>query len=310
LTNPDFFETITGYVNGNSNIGIYTFFEQLVDVNLLSRSQIIASSSVNYIFPTSTAIEAAKYEYPVGQLFYAYSENTFYKSVESTVLNANVVQLVQQSNYKAVPGRQGLYFQYRHNSPNTARIDPGTTNIIDLYLVTQGYYTEYQNWLQDTTDKVVEPNKPTIAELSAAYDGLQNYKMISDNIVFNNVQFKPLFGSKAEPALQATIKVVKNGYTTASDTEIRTSMVNAMNNYFFIDNWNFGDTFFFSELSAYLHNQLGDMVSSVILVPNNPNLNFGDLYEIRSAPYEIFVNGATATDVVIINALTPVELNR
>ena len=310
LTNPDFFQNVTGYVTGDSNIGIYVFFQRIIDVNLLSRNEIVATSQVNYVFPTKVAIEASKYEYPVGQLFYAYGENKFYKSVEVVNVNATIIDLVEMADYFAVPGRQGLYFQYRHNSPNTTRIDPSTTNIIDLYLVTQAYYTSYQNWLQDVTGTVAEPNKPTINELTNSYAALQEYKMISDNIVFNSVQFKPLFGSKAAPALQATIKVIKSATTTASDTEVRTSVVNAMNNYFFIDNWNFGDTFYFSELSAYLHNQLGDIISSIVLVPNNPSLNFGDLYEIKSAPYEIFVNGATANDIVIINAITPVELNR
>jgi hypothetical protein len=37
-------------------------------------------------------------------------------------------------------------------------------------------------------------------------------------------------------------------------------------------------------------------------------MSFGDLYEIKSSPFEIFVNGATANDVVVIAALTPVQL--
>jgi hypothetical protein len=49
-------------------------------------------------------------------------------------------------------------------------------------------------------------------------------------------------------------------------------------------------------------------LSSVVLVPSDPLLTFGDLYEIKSAPYEIFVNGAQATDIVVITALTPSEL--
>ena len=81
-----------------------------------------------------------------------------------------------------------------------------------------------------------------------------------------------------------------------------------MNTYFDINNWNFGDTFYFSELSAYLHDQVGELVSSVVLVPNDPTMSFGDLYEIKSSPYEIFVNGATASNIVVIAALTPVEL--
>jgi len=81
-----------------------------------------------------------------------------------------------------------------------------------------------------------------------------------------------------------------------------------MNDYFLIDNWDFGDTFYFSELSAYLHASLEGLISSAILVPKDPSLTFGDLYEIRCAPYEIFVNGAQASDIVIISAITPEQL--
>jgi len=53
---------------------------------------------------------------------------------------------------------------------------------------------------------------------------------------------------------------------------------------------------------------LGDYINSVVLVPNDPNLVFGDLYQIGSAPYEIFVSCAQATDITVITALTPAEL--
>ena len=72
--------------------------------------------------------------------------------------------------------------------------------------------------------------------------------------------------------------------------------------------WDFGDNFFFSELAAYLHEQLGSIIASVVLVPLNPLKTFGDLYEIRSAPNEIFVNGATVVDVEVIDALTQSNL--
>jgi hypothetical protein len=81
-----------------------------------------------------------------------------------------------------------------------------------------------------------------------------------------------------------------------------------LNTYFTIDNWDFGDTFFFSELSAYLHDQLGSIISTVVLVPVDPLKSFGDLYEIRSQPNEIFVNSATVNDVEVIDALTSSQL--
>jgi hypothetical protein len=308
INDPDFFTTITGYQPNSSNIGIYTFFELVEDAISLSRYQIIPSTSVNYVYATKTQIEVVKYEYPEGQLFYAYSENKFYTSIQDDTVNTPFYVLVEQPQYSIQYGRQGLQFQYRHNSNNTTRIDPATTNIIDLYLVTQSYYTQYQNWIQDTTGSIPEPNKPTINELNQSYGKLQDYKMLSDSLIPNSVIFKPLFGAKAAPALRATVKVVKAANTNASNSEIRSAVLSSMNSYFNINNWNFGDTFYFSELSAYLHDQLGEIISSVVLVPNNPTQSFGDLYEIKCAPYEIFQNAATASDVQVIAALTPAEL--
>jgi hypothetical protein len=307
IKDPDFFQIVTGQQTGVTNTIHFTFFETIIDANLLTRHRMVPTTDILFAYPTKADIAVVKYEYPVGQLFYAPSENVFYKSVNDTT-SANIVNLVQVSNYTASTGRQGLYFQYKHISGDTTRINPATTNIIDLYVVTQSYYTQYQNWIRDNTGSIAEPAVPTINELSQAYTKINDYKMLTDGVILNSVKFKPLFGSKAQPNLRATIKVIKAGDTTASESEIRSAVLNEINNYFTIDNWNFGDTFYFSELSAYLHSKIGDLVNSVVLVPNDPNLKFGDLYEIRSAPYEIFVNAAQATDIAVISALTPAEL--
>jgi hypothetical protein len=308
IENPDFFNEITGYVTGSTNIGVYAFFETIQDAINLSRQDLIASTIVSYQYSTTTQIEIVKYEYPVGQLFYAYSENVFYITVQDPTISTPFFTLVVQPQYSMKPGRQGLQFQYRHNSNNTTRIDPATTNIIDLYVVTQSYYTQYQNWIQDTTNTVPLPLRPTINQLSNEYSQIQDYKMLTDSAILNSVVFKPLFGPKAASALRATIKVIKNSNTNASDSEIRSAVLTQMNTYFNINNWNFGDTFYFSELSAYIHTNIGDLVSSCVLVPNDPSLHFGDLYEIKCLPYEIFANAATSNDVIVIAALTPAEL--
>jgi hypothetical protein len=308
ISNPDFFNEVTGYVNGNANIGIYTFFELIEDAINLSRYQLIASSTVVYQYSTKTQIEVVKYDYPEGQLFYAFTDNIFYTTVQDQTVNTLYYVLTAQPQYTMKAGRQGLQFQYRHNSNNTTRIDPATTNIIDLYVVTQSYYTAYQNWLQDTTDTVPMPDRPTINELSQSYGSLNDYKMLSDSVILNSVVFVPLFGPKAPSQLRATIKVIKAANTNASDSEIRSAVLSSMNTYFDINNWTFGDTFYFTELSAYLHSELGALISSAVLVPNDPTMSFGDLYEIKAAPYEIFANGATANDVVVIAALTPAQL--
>lgn len=308
ITDPDFFYNLTGYQFSTTNTKYFVFFELVQDALNLSRYQLIDSTDVSYQYENKTKIEIVKYEYPVGQLFYAYEENKFYISQQDQTVITPYYILVEQTQYSVLPGRQGLSYQYRHNSNNTTRIDPATTNIIDLYIVTQAYYTAYQNWIQDVTNTVPEPDRPTINELSQEYGQVQDYKMLSDSVILNSVVFKPLFGAKAAPALRATVKVIKSSSTNASDSEIRSAVLSAMNSYFNINNWNFGDTFYFSELSAYLHAECGELISSAVLVSNDPEKPFGDLYEIKCMPYEIFVNGATAADVLVIPALTPAEL--
>jgi hypothetical protein len=91
-------------------------------------------------------------------------------------------------------------------------------------------------------------------------------------------------------------------------SEIKNLVVANMDAYFSLDKWDFGDTFYFSELAAYIHAQIGDVVSSVVIVPLTQGQSFGDLYEIRSAPNQIFVNGATVNDVEVITALTSTNL--
>jgi hypothetical protein len=308
ILNPDYFNEITGYQNNNINVGVYVFFETVQDPINLTRQYVIPSSDVIYTYPNKSQIEVNKYDYPLGTLFYAYTENKFYKTIQDQTKTTPVYILTEQLQYSMKPGRQGLSYQYRHNSNNTTRIDPVTTNIIDLYVVTQSYYTAYQNWIVDTTNTIPEPTRPTIGELQQEYGQIQNYKMLSDAVIVNSVVFKPLFGAKADSALRSTVKVVKAPSVNASDSEIRSAVLSAMNNYFNINFWNFGDTFYFSELTAYLHATVGELISSVVLVPNDPTMSFGDLYEIKCMPYEIFVNAATANNVVVIPALTPAEL--
>ena len=301
--NPDFFAEIVGPdVDANQKL---IFLQQTVDFDNLQRYLLVEPGRVISDYATLDEIELAKSEWTPGQVFYAYTEKTFY---ELSISITGARTLIEVSGWIARTGRQSLYYQYRHNSPLTSRIDPGTTNIIDLYVATLAYYTAYQNWIRDTTGTVPEPTQPSIDELSTAYQGLQDYKMLSDNIILNSVTFKPLFGEKAASTLRATIKVIRASNSTASISEIKSSVVAVMNDYFSIDKWNFGDTFYFSELAAYLHRELGTIISSVVLVPLNTQKSFGDLYEIRSQPNELFVNGATINNIEVIEALTSTNL--
>jgi hypothetical protein len=298
--NPDFFDAIVApAVNTNSKL---VFFEKTVDFDNLQRYLLVNPARVNANYATEDAIELVKLEFVDGQIFYATQEEKFFQLVFSGLNTRTLVDVT--NDWLVRTGRNALYYQYRHNAPLTARIDPGTTNIIDIYVVTQSYYTQYLNWIQDTTGTVANPLQPTLQQLTNEYQGLDQYKMISDNVLVNSVTFKPLFGPKAALDLQATIKVIKAPNAVVSDSEIKNTVVSLMNSYFTIETFDFGDTFYFSELAGYIHKNAGGIVSSVVLVPLDPQKYFGDLYEIRSAPNEIFVNAAGVENVQVISALT------
>lgn len=308
--NPDFFDEIVAPDVSSSTKNV--FFQRIVDIDNLQRFVLVDPGVVNDTYATLDDIELVKSEYLAGQIFYAYNQllesvvtPTFY---ELTITPDAGRVLVETTDYQQRIGRPALYYQYRHNSPLTNRIDPGSTNIIDLYVVTSEYYNAYQNYIKDSTGTVPVPAPPTIDRLTTEYAGLQDYKMISDNMILNSVVFKPLFGAKAAQSLRATIKVIRASNSTASVSEIKSLVVANIDEYFSIDKWDFGETFYFSELAAYLHKQIGDIVSSVVLVPQASNKSFGDLYEIRSAPNEIFVNAAGVTDIEVIDALTSTNL--
>jgi hypothetical protein len=293
--NPDFF---VGIVEDTGTV----FFQTVMDADNLERALPLASNIVNIEFVSVTDPLLVLSSYPVGQLFYfADEEDKFRELVDGSLIIKNDISLKT--------GRQDLQFQYKHNSSETNRINPGLTNIIDIYVVTDAYHEAYRRYIQDTTSTVIKPSPPTISELTMSYQTLQESKMVSDNIVLNSVEFKPLFGNKASSELLADISVVKVQNSLVSDSEIKSRIVIAMNDYFTIDNWDFGDTFYFSELSAYLHDKLGDIIGSVVLVPTASDKKFGDLYEIRSTSNEIFVNATTVDNVKIVSSLSSDNLN-
>jgi len=297
---PDLFETL---VDPDTNPATkYVYFVQSLNENNFLTYDPVDRTMIVSLYATETAILDKLSLYTAGTIFYAYTEDKFYETSGTA--------LTQVTNYIARNGRQDIMFQYTHNAPNNRRIDPSPNNLIDLYLLTADYSTEYSAYITDTSNTVTEPVKPTGSELSVSFGSIESYKTISDSLIYNAATFKPLFGAKADSALRATFKVVKNPAVTISDNEIKSRVISAINGYFDIANWDFGETFYFSELSAYLHSQLVPDVSSIIIVPTATSNSFGDLYQINAEANEIFVSAATVSDVQIISAITAGQLNR
>lgn len=208
-----------------------------------------------------------------------------------------------QRHYDRCPGRYPLNFAWFHYTPRLSLVDPAATNIIDTYILTKGYYTSMTRWLQNKTD--VEPDEPTPLELRSTYASLLDNKMISDTVVLHPGKFKILFGSRAIPQLRAVLKVVRPEQTSKTDNQVKVEIVNTVRSFFDVDNWEFGETFFFTELSAAIHAALGPEIDSVLLVPLYSQNQFGDLFQIYSSEDEIFIPDISTTDIEIIASITP-----
>lgn len=294
--NPEVFNII-------SNNTQKVYFEKYIDYGNFERYRYFDSTKVvtRYTDVETLNLEG-RYAHPVGTVFDV--NGTFY---ELALVNNNR-QIISSSNYQSYVGRDKLKFQYRHNSPNDRRIDPSKSNIIDMYVLTESYNNEYRNWINDTSGTLTQPEKPTLLEMEVAYSELNKLKSVSDNITFNAAEYKVIFGNKAEAEYQATFKVVPAERTRLSNSEIKSKVVKYINEYFEIENWDFGDTFYFSELSSYIHKNMIQEISSIVIVPNISSKTFGDLFQIVSEPNEIFISSATVDDIEIVKNITSNQL--
>lgn len=205
-------------------------------------------------------------------------------------------------------GVNNLIYQWKHFAPSSHRIDPAISNIIDIFVLTRDYNDNMISWRNSGADLASMPKAPSELALRMLFNDLEEYKMFSDEIIWRPVKFKLLFGQSANSVYQAKFKIVKLAGTAMSDGEIKSRVIEAIRNFFEVSNWEFGETFYFSELGAYIHRQLATAISSVEIVPVLENSYFGNLREIRCAPDELFFATAQVSDIDIISANTPTNL--
>ena len=93
-----------------------------------------------------------------------------------------------------------------------------------------------------------------------------------------------------------------------NDNELKSDIIEAINKFFDIENWDFGETFYFQELSAYIINQLSPKLVSILIVPRQTTQSFGSLFEIKAENDEIFISSATVDNITIIDAITANKL--
>lgn len=218
------------------------------------------------------------------------------------------IALIGNNAFRVRGGSTGLCFQWKHFAPSSHRIDPAISNIIDIFVLTREYNNQMISWRNSGANPATMPKAPTELQLRMTFSQLEEYKMFSDEIIWRPVKFKLLFGQSADPKYQAKFKIVKLAGTAMSDGEIKSRVIESIRTFFDVNMWEFGETFYFSELGSYIHQQLSTAISSVEIVPIDGTMYFGDLREIHCQPDELFFATAQVSDVEIINANTPTNL--
>ena len=297
IDDPDAFDKIVNLETISEQTGYedkFVYFKKQTDGlrYKITTENILAYPDVRYVNVTPTD----------GQLFYFYNDDVNVVKSWSDSLS----EYVLAPDYFAYRGRKTLKFHYQHNSGQDRRIDPSKTNLIDVYILNKSYDTEYRNWL--LTRIGAEPLAPTSQSLEENYASvLEPIKAISDELVFQPTRYKVLFGDQAVAALQGTFKAVRNSSRFISDNDLKTRIITAIESFFRVENWDFGQTFYFSELSTYVMNVLSPDITNFVVVPKSSG-SFGSLFEVTCQSNEIFINGATVNDIEIIDALTASEL--
>jgi hypothetical protein len=201
----------------------------------------------------------------------------------------------------ALPGRKDLRVQNTHVPLRDNRVDAATTNIIDMYVLTANYNSAYRSWVNSGASETTKPLPLTSYGLEKLMSAIVPYKSISDSIVFHPVNYKVIFGKNADSRNRVTIRITKSDTTRTSDAEIRSRVIAAINQYFTVDNWDFGETFYFTDMAAWIHKSLGGIISSIVLVPVQSRLTSNDLFQIPCEDNEIFISSATVNDVEVVS---------
>lgn len=210
--------------------------------------------------------------------------------------------------YERKFGRTDLDFLWQHFSPNTNLIDPSTTNIIDIFVLTNGYYQNVQSYVDGTN--TFKPIMPSALELRNSYRDILANKMMSDTVVMHSGKLKLLFGDLADPQTRSKFRVVKSASARLTDDQIKSEVLDVIKLHFSIENWDFGDSFHFTQLSTMIHQRLGAEIATVVLVPTFINNSFGSLFVVEAGDDEILQSAASINDIEIVDALTPTVLRQ
>jgi hypothetical protein len=305
------------YVVGQSDVSVTSlsgkdvvfgvdWIEDAVDATLISNAIILKG---NVLGGSLVEISVNDYVYFVRDTPYSEwtvagstPDNMTYYVVEQSIdrelanIGSNGLGLVKREI-----GRSDLNFMWFHHSPRYHLIDPAASNIIDTLIIQKGYFFALKRWLEDPLAPA--PIPPTPLDLRLAYGYLLKNKMISDTVVLHPGKIKLLFGPKAILPVQSRFKVIRTSDNSMTDNQIKTIIVSTIRNFFDLTVWEFGETFYFTELATAIHASLPIEISTVVMVPVYSGSYFGDLFQIQAQEDELFYPDISVNDIDIVTEI-------
>lgn len=288
----------------------YIFFESYVEFDGYTYYKL--SSAVTPVTTlTNSGIEfltTTKKFYNAGTLVTTTGQQGEYTAtIGSTIYRSNIGRSYITSNGTSNP----IFFQWKHTAPRDQRVDPSVSNIVELIVLTSDYYNDVLEWTANDRTADLFPTEPSVESLNTLFaTALNPYKAIGDQLIYTPAKFKKLFGATADSTLRGTFKVIKSAGATITDNEIKSRVLSAIKLFFDIGNWTYGESFYYTELCAFIHSQLSTQISSVVIVGKDAESIFGDLFEITCRPNELFYSTATVDDIEIINSFTDQNLKK
>jgi len=249
------------------------------------------------------------------KVYVADTEKTYIMTPSSTnSLHVNAVETTECAVYNGrgmtqntlLPAITPMIFKWEHVANKDVRIDPSISNVVEMLVLTKTYYQDVQKFIN--VPGTAFPLPPTSADLKTEFRELEEFKSASDTLIFRSAKFKRLFGNDADTEVQAKFRIVKLS-DGISDNELKSRVITAFNEYFNASNWDFGETFYFTELSSYVHSKLSGLLGSLVILPKNSSGQFGDLFSVQSGADELFLSTATVSDIEVIDKITRTTLS-
>jgi hypothetical protein len=131
----------------------YTTTDDVEDFRYVSAEE----EKIEIVLNEEEIFDTGVLNYDEGTIFYQVDKNIF------KVYNTQTETLDLVVDYRAFRGRDGIVFQYVHSSDEGNRIDPSSSNIIDVYMLTRQYDIQYRQYLRGVvSERPLPPSSDTL----------------------------------------------------------------------------------------------------------------------------------------------------